>query len=132
MNSLRLLRTLACVGLAHAVVVLPAAGQGMADPTRPPAGLLDERAPADTVTASGPVLQTVMISPSSAFAIISGRKVVVGDMVGEARVARISEEAVQLRRGKEVLTLKMYPDILKLPASERMGGKNQTGDNKGK
>lgn len=80
------------------------------DPTRPPDQI--GYAPSQT-TSSGPVLQSVLISPQRRVAIISGKTVKVGDKFGGAHVMSISESEVVLRNGKEMQTLKLFPDVHK-------------------
>jgi MSHA biogenesis protein MshK len=82
------------------------------DPTRPPA-LLGSAQLAAPVTA-GPVLQSVLISPQRRAAIISGQAVKAGGKYGEYFVFKITESEVVLRRGKEIQTLKLFPDFVKL------------------
>jgi MSHA biogenesis protein MshK len=97
--------------------------EALADPTRPPAILTqdahpDGKAPAP---ASGPVLQSILISPTRVVAIISGETVKQGDKYGDSRVVKISEGEVVLRSGSQLQTLKLFPDIEKLPASRHTG-----------
>ena len=87
------------------------AQENLPDPTRPPAGM-GASAPA----ASGPVLQSVLISPGRKLAVISGETVQVGDRFGEARVTRIAEGEVVLIRGEKSQTLRLFPGIEKRQA----------------
>ena len=95
------------------------------DPTRPPAapGLAQE----GTAPASGPVLQSVLISPGRTVAIISGKAVSIGEKFGEARVVGITESEVQLRNGTDLQTLKLFPGIEKRLTSGRAGTKPDSG-----
>jgi MSHA biogenesis protein MshK len=88
------------------------------DPTRPPAslGLAQEGISAP---ASGPVLQSVLISPGRMVAIISGQTVRLGEKFGEARVVKITESEVLLRSGTDLQTLKLFPGIEKRLTSSR-------------
>jgi MSHA biogenesis protein MshK len=93
--------------LMHAGVVH---GEQLTDPTRPPDQIgyvPSEAAPA------GPSLQSVLISPQRRVAIISGKTVKVGDKFGSAHVVSITESEVVLRNGKEMQTLKLFPDVQK-------------------
>jgi MSHA biogenesis protein MshK len=89
------------------------------DPTRPPASLGLARAGAIATPASGPVLQSVLISPRRMVAIISGQSVRLGEKFGEARVVKITESEVLLRNGKELQTLKLFPGMEKRLNSSR-------------
>ena len=83
-----------------------------ADPTRPPAAFIQATSSSTPVVpAAGPVLQSVMISPQRSVATINGQRVMVGDKVGDATVARIGETEVVLRSGKALQTLKLFPTI---------------------
>ena len=100
-----------------------AVAQGLADPTRPPAALgMEQMAEAGTAPA-GPVLQSILISQRRAEAIVSGRVVRVGDKVGDAKVARITETEVLLREGKNLQVLKLFPNVEKQLDSGRIGSK---------
>lgn len=88
-----------------------AAGQVLSDPTRPPAAASGELASGHT--AAGPVLQSILISPHRAEAIINGQTVRIGDKVGEAKVVRITESEVVLSSGKDLQALKLFPNIEK-------------------
>lgn len=91
-----------------------ASAENMPDPTRPPASLgVVQEGNAAAPVSSGPVLQSVLISPWRRIAIISGQTVAVGDKFGEARIVKISEGEVVLRNGNELQTLKLYPEIEK-------------------
>jgi MSHA biogenesis protein MshK len=112
--------------LCCALLTTPFAGaQGLTDPTRPPAALLPEAAPASD--ASGPALQSILISPTRKLAIINGQTVRPGDKVGDARVVRITENEVVLRDGRQSQTLKLFPQIQKKMAAERTQSKSAAG-----
>jgi MSHA biogenesis protein MshK len=85
-----------------------AAAQVMTDPTRPSgavAAATGDGAPA------APLLQSVMITPTTRLAIIGGETVHVGGKYGEARVVRITESTVVLRTAGGAETLRMYPGV---------------------
>lgn len=91
-----------------------ALAQALVDPTRPPSMAAAGEPNADSATTTtGPILQSVLISPRRTEAIISGRTVKVGDRIGDARVIRIAENEVVLRSGAGLQTLKIFPDIQK-------------------
>ena len=105
------IRLLNCLPLACCVAVAPALAQ-LTDPTRPPAAFAggDPGGPD-----AGPVLQSVMISPSGRSAIIGGETVKLNGRYGDARVIRITESEVVLRTASGKETLHMYPDISMKP-----------------
>ncbi|MGH8752104.1 MAG: MSHA biogenesis protein MshK [Burkholderiales bacterium] len=84
-----------------------AQAENLPDPTRP----------AETSEAlargvrSGPVLQSVLISPLRKAAIISGETVQLGGSYGSAKLIKISESEVVLSKGSSLQTLKLFPDI---------------------
>lgn len=94
------------------------AGGDLVDPTRPPAGF--GHASADSVT-TGPVLQSILISPTRKIAIISGKTVKVGDSVGDGEVIAIRESEVVLRAGKSKQVLKLYPSLHNPAPTSRSG-----------
>jgi MSHA biogenesis protein MshK len=114
--------------LYHAVLVVagllavPAFGENLPDPTRPSgAAYADENM---GNTHSGPVLQSVLTSAGRKLAIINGQTVKQGDMIGNARVARIGEGEVVLVQGKGTQVLKLFPVLEKEPIAGRPKSKN--------
>jgi MSHA biogenesis protein MshK len=99
--------------LAMLIAWLPAAAslaQTLADPTRPPQGGDLSMSPSGAASSRG-VLQSVMITGSTAEAIISGKVVHVGDRYDDVRVVKITEGEVVLRTTEGLQTLKLYPGI---------------------
>ena len=119
--------------LIFAFCLLPfaavAATESLPDPTRPPASL--SMGQQDVTKFSGPVLQSVMISLERRVAIISGQTVKLGEKFGNAQVIKITEGEVVLQSGKDLQTLKLFPNIEKLPASSGADIKAQSRAQKG-
>jgi len=113
----------AALPLAAATAQAQGLAQGLVDPTRPAwaagqPGAVEE-APAGTQ------LQSVLISSRRRLAVINGATVPLGGMVGEARLVKISETEVVLKKGEETEVLKLYPGIDKQPVKRgtaRHGG----------
>ncbi len=82
-----------------------AAAQTLVDPMRPPAAQGDGDA---AVRPAGPVLEQIVLGDGRRFAVISGRKVAVGDRVGDATVVAIGPDQVTLRGGTRQV-LRMFP-----------------------
>ena len=98
-------------------------GQLLTDPTRPPSAL---SAPQDTSSGGiqedaprGSQLQSVLLSRGRKLAVISGETVPLGGMVGEAKLVRITETEVTLKKGDETEVLKLFPGIDKQPSKRR-------------
>lgn len=81
-----------------------ASAASFADPTSPYAG------GAATPTSG---LQSVLISGQRRLAVIDGRRVMVGDRVGQAVVTDIQPYRVVLRRGGQTVTLKLQSQAIK-------------------
>ena len=104
----------ACAGLLLACAN-PAWTQGLQDPTRPPAGLMTPQAGAGDIGSGAkpdraPRLQSVLVARQPGgrhVAVIDGETLRLGDTFRGARVARIGQNEVELRRGnaRQVLTL---------------------------
>ena len=100
--------------------------QALNDPMRPPTAYAGAESGGNE--AAGPVLQSVMISPTLKAAIINGEMVKLGGKFGNAKLVKISENEVVLKSGEETQVLKMYPGLEKRaivktapkPASPRM------------
>lgn len=78
---------------------------GLVDPTRPYGARSVER----DAPATGPVLQSTIVSDDERRAMISGRFYRVGDALGTARIVDIQPNRVTLRRGDVVTTMSLYP-----------------------
>ena len=120
-----------CGGVACSMLSLGAGAQGSPDPTRPPQSV---EAMGQDFPATGPVLQSIMISPTRRSAIIGGQLVVLGQKYGEAKLVRVTESEVTLVQGKETTVLRLFPGIDKKmiaaapvgPAAARKKTKSQT------
>lgn len=88
-----------------------AAAPGLPDPTRPPTGFGAATEPLRTTVATGPVLQSVLISPTRTVAVINGKSLKVGEQFGAARIVKISENEVVMQDGRQVRTLRIFPNI---------------------
>jgi len=84
--------------------------QGLVDPTRPPGGLAEA---AEATAAGGPVLQSVMLSPSRKIAVISGEMVALGGRYGSSRLVRLTETEAVLKNGPETTVLRLHPLVEK-------------------
>lgn len=96
--------------------------QGLSDPTRPPA-MIESASERDTSASSGPVLQSILISPTRRIATINGQAFKPGDKFGETRVVKITENEVVLRSGQEMQTLKLFPQVEKQATSNQKHAK---------
>ena len=84
----------------------------LADPTRPPAGLLADEAV--TGEGAGPVLQSVLISKKGrAVAVIGGEQVRLGEMYGDSRLIKLTEREAVLEGPSGVERLMLTPGIEK-------------------
>jgi MSHA biogenesis protein MshK len=93
-----------------ALLVSPAAA-ALPDPTAPPS------AQAADGTAGQALLPLTAIKRVGTryVAIIGGQEIAVGGRYQDARIVRISESEVVLRRGQETVLLKLYPQVDKRP-----------------
>jgi MSHA biogenesis protein MshK len=125
---------LALAGAAHAAAI-PESARGMPDPTRPPAAAMPAPAAGGAGSAAAealPQLQSVMLGAAGGrrIAVIDGQSVRVGESFRGARVVRIADSEVELRRGRERQVLHLYaPDsaggMTRVPAGavQRAGGR---------
>jgi len=89
------------------------------DPTRPPPGLgAVQPGAAAQAAPAGPVLQSVILSPSRRAAIISGQVVERGEPYGDAVLAEVGQDYVVLRSGAGTQVLKLYPGTEKRAAGK--------------
>ncbi len=92
-----------------ALLSTSALAQNLLDPTRPPSVLSEVFVDSEVFT--GPVLQSILIAPNRHVAIISGQTVALNGKYGEQTLIKMSETEVVLRNGKELQTLKLFPDF---------------------
>jgi MSHA biogenesis protein MshK len=104
--------------LLSMLMVAPVAAQRLVDPTQPPGGLADPQA---MIGGGGPVLQSVMLSPSRKVAVISGEVVALGGRYGGARLVKLTESEAVLKSGTEVTVLRLHPRVEKRAATGSAG-----------
>lgn len=114
-------------GFIFALLECPARAENLPDPTRPPSEFEAPVAGGAAVPSSGPLLQSVLISPQHKIVIISGKTVSLGGMYGSARVVKISESGVVLNEGGSLQTLRLFPRVEKT-----MSQIGETADSAGK
>ncbi len=111
------MKRLAAAAIANVMLVMATLAAGALsaqitnDPTRPPSGYADVEN--SGLASGGPVLQSVMITPTLKAAIIDGEMVKLGGKFGNAQVVKISENEVVLRDNEQIQVLKMYPGVEK-------------------
>lgn len=100
-----------------AAALLPAAGQAqlLADPTRPPNAV-----EAQSATAAGPNVQSIIIGPGRRrAAIIGGERVEVGGSYGGATVTRITDAGVFLKGSEGETFLPASAGVEKTPVKRK-------------
>ena len=108
--------TLAMCAMWLAAVAVGA--EGLADPTRPPAGFnLAVSGTKSMETVAPLMLESVLIHPDARSAIISGERLTLGQKIRGLRLVRIGDTEVVLLDGGERRTLKLYPGVQKKPAN---------------
>jgi MSHA biogenesis protein MshK len=83
----------ALLGMAN---ILTSQAESLKDPTQPPASLYSETV-ANNETATGPVLQSVLIGAQYRAAIINGEKVMLGKKYQQATLIKLNEHEAVLR-----------------------------------
>ena len=110
-------RAIACMVAAAATLAMAGVqAQALTDPTRPPgaqSALPGSSPGAQEDARSGTQLQSVLISSGRKLAVINGTTVPLGGMVGEARLVKITETEVVLKKGEETEVLKMFSGVEK-------------------
>lgn len=97
------------------------AQQDLPDPTRPPAALIGEQSRSGAALATGPVLQSVLISRERKTAIIGGERVELGGKYGEARLVRLSDAEAVLEGPEGRTVLRLLPEAERKPAGTPRG-----------
>lgn len=100
------------VGAAVLAGAGAAFAQGLGDPTRPPlAGDAADAAANAANAAPATRLHSILLSRGRKLAVIDGQMVPLGGMIGDAKLVRISESEVALRRGEETEVLRLLPAV---------------------
>ncbi len=121
---------LAAALLSCCIAIPCAVAQILTDPTRPAQGAYT--AESTDNAAVGPVLQSVMITPTARTAIIGGQAVKLGAKYGDARIIKITEGEVVLRSSSGTETLKMYPGVDMKPVMSPVTTTHKSGRKSGK
>lgn len=87
-----------------------AASERLADPTRP----AHARAPAPVQQASDLRLEAVLKSGDRHVAIVNGRVVRAGDLIGDARIEEVSSGAVRYSRGGQSRMLRLQEHAMQV------------------
>ena len=103
-----------CLAVSYSVTAQPTTTT-LVDPMQPP-GVAASHGHGPASWRSRYILSSTFITRDRKSAIISGRRVTVGDIVGDARVIEILPTKVRLRRGARTVTLRLLPLTIKKPA----------------
>jgi MSHA biogenesis protein MshK len=89
---------------------------GLADPTRPAQRTTTafSAAPARSL-----VLQSILISPRRRIAMVNGQPFAVGDRLDDALVAEILPYAVVLKKGDQIIRMRLLPKVKSGPAENK-------------
>lgn len=116
-----------CTHISRLLVVLAGSGSVLAqvpDPTRPPDAWLT---PGPKGSVSAPVdsgVQTVILRPGGkSAAVINGRFIAVGEMIGDKQVIRITESEIVLKTATGNEIIKVIPAIEKISTNKQPAGK---------
>jgi hypothetical protein len=101
------------------------------DPTRPPM-VFKESVTADAPVEMGPRLESIITFEGRKMAIISGKKIALGENYGGAKLVQISETSVTLKSGKSTQVLKLFPNVNKMPAKHTKDVAEKTEQSSGK
>lgn len=87
-----------CIALALAAVSSLAQGDGLPDPTRPPAAMLAAPAAAASAPTDALQLQSVLLGKGRRpAAVISGQLVLLGGQLGDTKLVRVTERGAVLK-----------------------------------
>ena len=99
--------------LVMALALSPALSlaQGLTDPMQPPQFVAPSSGSSSSEPSSGPVLQSTLLSEGRRIAMIDGKPMKVGDIIGDARIIAIDPASVTLRDAKTTRVIEMYQGI---------------------
>lgn len=99
------------------LMTVPVVAAPLTDPTQPP-GFVGGVTAAGSTKAPAWQVSSILISSDRRMAVINGKIVSQGDIVGSAKVIRISHTAVTLRNNIETFTVKLLPAQVKSAREE--------------
>ena len=108
-------RNAATLAALAALAITESALAQLADPTRPP-NLSGLPFGTELVVPSGPVLQSIVLSPVRRLALIDGKLIGIGDRVGGATLVAIEFDSVRLLEGRGTKVVKLLPEVRKREA----------------
>lgn len=114
-NPFLFVSALLCAGHSYALMS-SAIPQNLPDPTKPPASILNPAGNGEQE--SGPVLQSILLAANRKIAIIDGQAIKLNGKFGDQTLIKMTESEVVLRRGKQLQTLSLHPDLRKKPSLE--------------
>ncbi len=85
----------------------------LVDPTRPPAYRLADKPRIGIKSAPKWVLSSTLIAPARRLATINGKTVMIGQMIGTAKVTSIEPTQVGLWDGRKQIVLNLLPSRIK-------------------
>jgi MSHA biogenesis protein MshK len=99
-------------GVLLALALAPVRAETLSDPTQP-LGVSAAPARRGAAEPTGPVLQSTLISPERKTAMISGRRVSIGDQFDGAVVTEITPYEVRMSRSGRETSLRLLPKLAK-------------------
>lgn len=120
MKHLLLICLLALAGLAAA------AGEPLRDPMQPPAAAQPASAASAPRTAGDEAPRHIVVVDSTRYLVDHGRRLAVGDLLGERRIERIDSDAVWLRDAQGPQRVPLYPGVTRRAVSEPAHSTRQT------
>lgn len=108
---------LALLALPFAPAVADPGAPALRDPLQPPAALRAASAPEAAADAGAPALRQILVVDGRRYVVEGTRLRGVGDKLGDARIERIGDDAVWLRRAGGVQRVPLFAGITRRPAA---------------
>lgn len=101
--------------LIAVIVLSPIMAHAFSDPTQPADFVRARSSRAAPNDPPAPVLQSTLVSPERRLAVISGKRLRIGDRFNGAVITEISQYQVRMKKGGRVTTLRLLPQFTKEP-----------------
>ncbi|KQU74569.1 MULTISPECIES: hypothetical protein [unclassified Rhizobacter] len=103
---------------ALAVAALPAAAEPPRDPMQPPASAQPASAASAPSDRGDAAPRHIVVVGTTRYLVDQGRRLSVGDLLGERRIERIDGDAVWLRDARGAQRVPLYPGVTRRAAAD--------------
>ena len=105
------------IAICSLIATVPCYAEELSDPTQPPSGIYSASSEQGAVSEKKLIsptnngLQSIIIAPKRRAAIINGKTVELGEVIGKAKLVEVSESGVVLQDTRSRRVLALFPGV---------------------